>query len=144
MESTTRASVSIGKTLFHDEGGGQEQGTRAAHGEIIDGAVDGQLADIAAGEEERRDHERIRREGQARAAGGEDGLIVELAQVRVIEGGQKQLVDQLRGQLAAAAMAHDDVLAIGDGRRARQDEVFFHFHFRSGRVNDAAFTRWRP
>ena len=52
------------QALFQDEAGREEQRLRPAHGQVIDRAIDGQFADIPAGEEQRADHERIGRESQ--------------------------------------------------------------------------------
>jgi hypothetical protein len=59
------AQVVQRQAIFQDEGRRQVQRPGAADRQIVDGAVDGQLADVAAGEEQRPDHERIRREGKA-------------------------------------------------------------------------------
>ena len=45
----------------------QVQRRRAGDRQVVDGAVDGQVADVAAGEEQRRDHVRVGRERQPRA-----------------------------------------------------------------------------
>ena len=77
-----RLQVGERQSLLEDEGGRQEERPRAADRQVVDGAVHGQAADVAAGEEERTDHERVGREGDprrlARVAGASDrGLILE-------------------------------------------------------------------
>ena len=54
--------------FFEDERGREEQRPRAADGEIVHRAVHRQPADVAAGEEERPDDERIGREREPRSA----------------------------------------------------------------------------
>ena len=76
------AQIVDGQAFFEDERGGEIQRLRAAHGQIVDGAVDGEAADVAAGKEDRRDHEGVGGEGEARAADGEHGLVVELVENR--------------------------------------------------------------
>ena len=51
------------QTLLQDEAGRKEKRPGTAHGQVIDRAVDGQVANIPAGEEERADHEGIGGEG---------------------------------------------------------------------------------
>ena len=57
------------------------------------------------------------------AAGLDHRLIVEPVQERIIEGRQKHLADELRAELAAAAVAEHDGLAVRDGQRAGEREV---------------------
>jgi hypothetical protein len=57
------------KALFENEGGREEQGHRAAHRQVVDRAVDSQLADRAAGKDERLHDVGIGREGEPAAAG---------------------------------------------------------------------------
>ena len=71
-----------GEALFQNERGAEVERFGAAHGEIVDGAVDGERADIAAAEEERFDDEAVGGEGEALGADLEDGLIVEAAEDR--------------------------------------------------------------
>ena len=62
------AQVLDGQALFENERRGEIERARSAHGEIVHRAVDGEAADVAAGKEDRRDHEGVCGEGQARAA----------------------------------------------------------------------------
>ncbi len=52
------------QALFQDQAGGEAERSSAAHGQIIDRAVHGQRADVAAGEEQRADHEGIGGKGE--------------------------------------------------------------------------------
>ena len=54
MESTMRCRSSIGKTFFKNERGRKKQRPGAADGQIVDRAVNCELADVAAGKEEGR------------------------------------------------------------------------------------------
>ena len=58
--------VGQGQPLFEDERGRQEQRSGAADRQVVDRAVHRQPADVAAGEEDRPDHEGIGGEGDAR------------------------------------------------------------------------------
>ena len=113
------------QAFFEDERGGEIERLRAAHREVVDGAVDGETADVAAGKEDRRDDKGVGGEGEARVADGEHGLIVELVEHGIAEGGQKDFVDEVGGELAAAAMAEHDLLVLvdrdGAGAEQRRD-----------------------
>ncbi len=75
------------KTFFEDETDGQIEGPRATYAQIVNGAVDGETANVTAGEEDGIDHVRISREGEACAflaiADLEDSLIFKLFEQRV-------------------------------------------------------------
>ena len=118
MASTTRDSSSISKPFLDDESRREAHGNRATHGEVVDRAIDRELADIAAREKERSDHEGIGRKGDAGRADFDDGLVVEFTQQRIVESGEKQVANQLRGQSSAAAVAHDDGLMLRQRKRA--------------------------
>ena len=51
-DSTTRLEIGQREPLLEDEGQRQRQRARAAHREIVDRAVDRELADVAAGKED--------------------------------------------------------------------------------------------
>ena len=103
-------AIEIGerKALLDDEAGGEIERTRAAHGDVVDGAVDGERADVAAGKEQRRDHERIGRHHHAAGRDIEGGLVVAARQHRVVEGRAENLLDQLLHGAAARAMREID------------------------------------
>ena len=110
------------QALFQDERRRKIQRTGAAHGEIVDRAVDCQSADVAAGKENRRNHERVGGESQARAVDLDDGLVIQLVQYRIGEGREKNLLDQFGGELATAAVPENDLLMLEDGQRTRTEE----------------------
>ena len=104
-----RRKRSTGDPLFDDDRAGQVERRGAADREIVDGAADGELADVAAGENQRIDDERIGGERETIAAlrqGGqiEPRLVVERRQQRIVEGLDEYIVDEVLHRLAAAAM----------------------------------------
>ncbi len=104
------------EALFEDEAGRQPQRARAEHRDVVDRAVHGQAAEVAAGEEQRRDHMRVGGHDQP-AAGGQlgrrrqRGAVVALVQVLVVELGGEQLADELRRRAPAGAMVEVDAAA---------------------------------
>ena len=110
-----------GQTLFENEGGTEPERTGAAHAEIVDGAVDGELADVAAGEKERADDVGIGGEREAGAGGGEDGAVVLGVEGRMREGGAEEAVDQVLGEGASAAVADGDFRAVSERDRAGRE-----------------------
>ena len=107
------------ESLFEDEGGGKVERTRAAHGQVVDRAVDGQTTDVAAGEEDRGHDERVGGEGQSRAVDFDDRLVIELVEQRIAKGRQEDAFDQLRRQFAAAAVAEHNLVAAHDRQWTR-------------------------
>jgi len=66
--------------------------------------MDGERPDVAAGKEEGLDDEGIGRKGQPLASDVEDRPVVQLAELRVVERRDEELVDQPLRQPAAAAV----------------------------------------
>ena len=95
-----------GIALLDDEAGAEIAGFRAAHGQVVDRAVHRQAADIATGEKQRRDHERIRGHNQVARRHLEAGLVVGRIQQGVVEGFAEQQVDQVRHGAPAGAVTH--------------------------------------
>ena len=95
-DSTTRRRSASGQPLLEDEGEGQRERLRPADGEVVHRAVDGQLADVAARKEDRRDHVGVGGEGETRRLDRQDRLIVERLQERVPERRDEEALDQLR------------------------------------------------
>ena len=98
-----------GQALLDHQRAAQVERHRAAHGEIVHGAVDRQRADVAARELERRHHEGVGGVGQAVAAGRELGqvearLVLVHRQRRAAELTDHQVVDQVAHGLAATAV----------------------------------------
>ena len=110
------------QALLQDEARRQIERPGAAHGEVVYGAMDGQLPDVAAGEEDGVDDKRIGAEGNAGPVHGEDGAIVERFEELIAELGQHHLLDQLVGELAATAVGEHDFLMVHDRHRAGAQE----------------------
>jgi hypothetical protein len=98
--------------FFQDEPGAQEERLRAAHGDVVDGAVHCQFPDVAAGKEKWSHHERIRRICQAHPADRDQRCVSHIDCARLCKRWKKQVFDQFRREFAAAAMPHDDVRVI--------------------------------
>jgi hypothetical protein len=96
-----------GQALLQDEGRGEGQGPGPGHGQIVHGAVHGQLAQIPAGEAPGMHHETVRGESQPPGPGLQDGAVVEARGVGP-QGGQEHTLDELLHQAAAAAVGHLD------------------------------------
>ena len=95
--------------FLDDRRAGEIERPRAADREIVDRAADGELADVAAGEDQRIDDEGIGGEGEPVAVSREIAkiearLILERRQRRIVEGPDEDVVDQVLHRLAAAAM----------------------------------------
>ncbi len=73
IEATTRCSDFHRQPFFEDEARAEIKRFRPGHRQVVDRAEDGQLADVAAGEEYRADDERVGGEGQSRAADSQHG-----------------------------------------------------------------------
>src|SRR5262249_39322202 len=106
-----------------DQREGQRDRPGAADGEVVDRAVHGELADVAAREEERRHDVRVGRERDAARVDGERRLVVERVERGVPEGRQEEALDELRRKLSAAAVAEQDLVARADRQRARGERA---------------------
>jgi hypothetical protein len=99
-------------TLLQDEPDRQGEGLRAADREVVDGAVDREVAHVAAGEEAGPDHVGVGGEGEPPTSQIEDRCVAELfehtREVRASEGRQEQVLHQFAGQPATATVPHDD------------------------------------
>ena len=101
------------EALLEDEARAQVERRGAQHGHVVERAVHGQAADVAAGEEQRRDHVAVGGHHQAVAGGHrQQRSVVALEQVFVVEGGREQLLDQLRRGAAAGAVVHVDAAVL--------------------------------
>ena len=124
-----------GHAFFQDESRRHIQRCRSPHRKIVDRPIHRERADVAAGEKDRRDNEGVGGEGEARPANLEDRLIVHPVKRGVAKAADEDLFDQLRGQLAAAAMAQNNLRMIEDGKRAftegpkSRDCLLAVFHF---------------
>jgi len=59
IESVSWRSSAIRKSFFENEGGGERERLRANYCDVVDRAVYGERADVAAGESERAYHEGV-------------------------------------------------------------------------------------
>jgi hypothetical protein len=98
------------QALFDDEAGGEGERGRAGHRQVVDGAVDGELADVATGEEEGADDEGVGGEGELVLAGADQGRVAERVEQLVGELAQEDPLDQVVGGLAAGTVAQGDAL----------------------------------
>ena len=103
------------QAFFQNESGAQVERACATHGEIVDRAIDCEIADVAAGKNQRAHNERIGRKRQARAVDRQHRAIVPLLERVVREGGHENLFDELMGQASAAAVREDDAV-VSDSR----------------------------
>ena len=99
-----------GQSLFDDERGGKEERFGAAHGEIVDRAVNRERADVAAAEEERLDDEAVRRKGETLGAHLQHRLVVQPSQDGTAEHGKKDLAQEIRTEFAARSVAEQDAV----------------------------------
>ena len=102
--------VGDSEALLEDEPGRQVQRGGAGHRQVVDGAVDGEVADVAAGEEQRRDDVGIGGEREPGAGDVQPGRVLELLEPGVAERVEEHGLDQGLGRLAARAVRHRDAL----------------------------------
>ena len=103
------------ESFFENESCAQVERARAAHREIVHRAIDGEIADIAAGENQGADNEGIRGEGQARSIYRDDRAIMPLLEHGIAEGRHEDFFDELMSEASAAAMREDDAI-VSDSR----------------------------
>jgi hypothetical protein len=115
--------VAEGEALLEDEAGRERERLRAAHREVVHRAVHGERADVAAREEKRADDERIRRERETRATNLEDRAVMQLAERRVVEALEEDVLDQALRHPAPAAVREENRLSLaGRNRAARREQ----------------------
>lgn len=95
------------QTFFQDEPGGQTDWLRSAARQVVDRAVDRQVADVAAGKEQRLHHIGIRGQRDTSARDVEQGRVARRTP-RTTERRQEEVLDQFFRQHPAATMAQDD------------------------------------
>ena len=106
------AQVGNRETFLDDEAGRERDRPRARHREIVDRPVDREVADVAAGEEDRLDDVGVGREGEPHAVHVEQRRVAERREQRIVELRDEQLFDKGSCRLAARTMSErDDVLA---------------------------------
>jgi hypothetical protein len=107
------------QALLEDEAGRQVERPGAGHGDVVDRAVHGEATDVAAGEEQRRDHVRVGGDHQPPGWHLDLCLVVEAPECLVVELRDEQLLDELRRGAPAAAVGHLD-LAVAEVQGARE------------------------
>jgi hypothetical protein len=101
--------VGEGKAFLQNEAAGEIERSGARHRHVVEGAVDRQATDVAAGKRTAGENDvAVGRHHQPAGGNGELGVIVLRPQPVVVERGQKQFLDQLRHRPAATAVAHFD------------------------------------
>jgi hypothetical protein len=104
-----------GETFLEDERERQCHGSGAGDGEVVDGPVDGELADRPAREPDRPDDEAVRRQREI----AHNRRIRELRQP---ERGREEAFDERLRRLAAGAVRHRDPL-VAEAERTRSDSL---------------------
>ena len=105
IEAATRRSSATAKPSSTTNAGREHERPCAGDGEIVDRAVDGELADVAAGEEERLDDVGVGREREPRAVQLDDRRIAERVEQRVAELLEEEPFDERARRLAAGRRA---------------------------------------
>ena len=133
------AQVLGGQPLLEHQREAERERPRAGHGEVVDRAVDRELADRAAGEAQRPDDVGVGRERELDAVDDDAPGVGHLAERVARERRHEQPLDQALRRLAAGAVGHRDLriaelralaarglddpedllLALGDRRLAR-------------------------
>ncbi len=93
------------QALLEDQADADRQRPRPGHGQVVDRAVDRQVADVAPGKDDRVDHVGVGGVGEPAAVVGEDRRVVLVALRNSGQGGDDEIVEQLVAELAAAAVA---------------------------------------
>ena len=96
------------EALFEDEADAQVERLGAAGRDVVDGAADGQPADVAAGEEERVHHVGVGGHRDARARERQRGGVVQALERLFREPLDKDLVDELLHHGAARTVGEED------------------------------------
>ena len=102
--------VRDGEALLDDEAGREGEWPRARHGEVVDGAVDGELADVSAGEEERLDDVGIGRERESPAVEVDQCSVTEQIEQRIAELLEEEAFDEVARRLSARTVREVDEL----------------------------------
>jgi hypothetical protein len=98
------------EALLQDEPGGQVERGRAGHRQVVDGPVDREVADVAAGKDQRRHHVGVGGQSDPAAVHVELGGVFQGLEQRVAERVQEDRLDQGPGGLAAGPVGHGDPL----------------------------------
>ena len=99
--------VGKGEAFFNLEGAGEVAGAGAHACKVVDGAADGEFADVAAGEAPGAEDEAVGGHGDAGAFDGEDGGVVG-GEVGAFEVFGEEVMDEGGGFAAASAVGEGD------------------------------------
>ena len=105
-----RGQVGDGEAFLQHEAGRQVQRGGAGHRQVVDGPVHGQVADVAAGEEQRRNDVGVGGQRQPRIADPQLRGVLQRLEQRVAERVEEHRLDQGLGGLAAGPVRHGDPL----------------------------------
>ena len=100
------------KSLLQDEADAEIERLRTAHGEVVDRAVDGERADVAAGKDQRPHHVGIGREGESAPPMSSTAPSWRRSSSAIGEGRADDRIEEPRHRPAAAAMGELDGLAL--------------------------------
>ena len=100
--------VAAREPLFNDERGAQTQGRCPTHCQVIDCAVDGKGADVAAGELPRADHISVSGHAQAGCVSLHHRPVAQLRKHVIAQPGEECFRNQLIGQQTAVAMCQQN------------------------------------
>src|SRR5208283_3003387 len=105
------------ESLLQDKRRAEKKWARSPHRQIVDGSVDGQRTDVAAGKKERLDDEGIGRKCQAFSVYFHNRLVIETRKHGVLECRQEKTVEQIGAQSPAASVTKEHALNRGQGDR---------------------------
>ena len=93
-----------GKSFFQDESGAHKQRFAAAHGDVIDGSVNGERADVAAGEEQGIYHIRVGGKADLTVSDFENGTVFQSIQIAVAKQGKECFRYEFVGEQSSIAV----------------------------------------
>src|SRR5262249_34833490 len=95
-------------------------------GEVVDRAMHGEAADVAARKKDRSDDEAVGRQRQAavdESGHRAGGLVLEAFEHGVAERRQEQTGNEVMTEATAAAVAEQDTVVAGERRRAASEQI---------------------
>ncbi len=96
------------QAFFEDEPGAEIKRVRTSHGQVVDGAVNGQAADVASGKDNGIDDIAVGGHGERGGHHRQQGAVIHFREKWVGEGFNKKLADEFVSGAAAAAMVELD------------------------------------
>ena len=94
MDAVIRLRLRRREASLEDEARRQVQRHRAGHRQVVDGAVDREVADVTAGEEQRRDHVGVGGQRHPGAVDVQPRRVLKRLEQRVAEGVEEDRLDQ--------------------------------------------------